>query len=312
MTVPQNGHFVVLIAGPTASGKTKLALHLAEHFGAGIINADSMQVYQGLPLLTAQPTPQERGDIPHYLFDYVGLRDDYSVGRWQNDAKEALATLAAQDRPAIIAGGTGLYFKALTEGLVDIPDIDPEIRAQIREDMGVKGAAELHRQLSACDPDLAARLPLGDRQRIARGLEVYAMTGRPLSQWQNEPTRPVLTQAAVQLCLQPDRQWLYARCDLRFDEMISAGVMREVEKALQAGRPTGSAGKILGLEELRAVLEHRMEMQDAVSQAKMMTRRYAKRQMTWFRNQMMSWNCYSEQEYYNNSDKIVQFISKNS
>ncbi len=270
-----------------------------------------MQVYRGLPLLTAQPTAAEQGNIPHYLFDYVELGDAYSVGRWQSDVKEAIAALAAQGRPAIIAGGTGLYFKALTEGLVDIPDITHEIRTQIRADMDTKGAEAMHQQLAVCDPELAARLPQGDRQRIARGLEVYAMTGRPLSHWQSEQTTPILTEAARQICLMPDRQWLYARCDQRFEAMIDAGVMAEVERVLQAGRPVGSAAKILGLEELIAVHEGQMAMQDAVSQAKMMTRRYAKRQMTWFRNQMMSWNMYSEQEYYNNFDKIVHFISKN-
>jgi tRNA dimethylallyltransferase len=311
MTISQSGHFLVLIAGPTASGKTKLALQLAARFHAGIINADSMQVYRGLPILTAQPSAEEQGDIPHYLFDYVELGDTYSVGRWKSDVKEAIATLAGQNRPAIIAGGTGLYFKALIEGLVDIPDIDPKIRAQIREDMETKGVAAMHRQLRVCDPELSARLPQGDRQRIARGLEVYAMTGRPLSDWQREPTIPVLTEAARQICLMPDRQWLYARCDQRFDAMIEAGAMAEVEQVAKAGPLVGSASKVLGLEELLAVYDGRIEMQDAVSQAKMMTRRYAKRQMTWFRNQMMSWNMYSEQEYYNNFDKIVHFISKN-
>lgn len=308
---PARQSYAILIAGPTASGKTQLALALAKRLNAGIINADSMQVYAKFPVLTAQPTREEQGDIPHYLFGHIPPTQAYSVGQWQADVAKAVEPLIHAGRPIIIVGGTGLYFMSLTRGLATIPDVKPEIRDRLREDLARQGVSGLYDRLLTCDPELAQRIHSNDAQRIIRGLEVYVTTGRALSDWQKETTKPMLQLPCVELCLMPDRNWLYQRCNARFDLMLAAGAWEEVRRASEADIIGPTAAKILGLTELSAALRGELAPDAAIHQAKMMTRRYAKRQMTWFRNQMMSWNHLKETDYYNNVDNIFSFISKN-
>jgi len=300
----------ILIAGPTASGKSALAMALAEKFSGEIVNADSMQVYHGLPLLSAIPSPEMQAAIAHHLYAHVKPNESYSVGRWLADLEMTLQGLHARGRRPIIIGGTGLYFRAAEAGLVDLPDIPAEIRAELDQDLAGSGLSGLYARLQELDPELAARLHPHDRQRIMRGLEVVRATGKPLSAWQKSATAPALIGEAIRLCLMPDRAWLYARCDERFDMMVSMGALEEVA-AFETAYPNGMGPRrTLGYEALSAVLAGHMALEQAIDQAKMQTRRYAKRQMTWIRNQMITWNRLSEKDYYNNMPKILSEISK--
>ena len=301
----------ILIAGPTASGKTALAIQLAQELGGAIINADSMQVYEGLPILSASPTNEERRLVPHHLFNHVNPHDQYNVGDWLAEVQSALVRIEEQGQRAIIVGGTGLYFRALTHGLVEMPEIDPAFRQMLLQEMDEKGSAALHAALSLIDQELAARVHVNDRQRIMRGLEVYRATGKALSAWQKELTAAPILKTDNRICLMPSRQWLYDRCDRRFEQMIEANVLDEVSAF--RSRPesaTGASAKTLGLAELGAYLDGESTLEAALERAKMQTRRYAKRQMTWYRNQMIAWECISEQYYYHNIDKIFSIISK--
>src|SRR5262245_60210329 len=204
----------VLIAGPTASGKSAAALALAERIGGTVINADSMQVYRELPILTAHPAPDERARVPHRLSGTIAAAEAYSVGRWLNDAKAAIAAAAAEGRVPILAGGTGLYFKALQEGLAPVPDVPPEIRSFWRDRAATLGAAALHRELDARDPAMAALTPPTDSQRIVRALEVTDATSISLAEWQGAAAASVLaTEGVVKLVIAPERAPLYAAID---------------------------------------------------------------------------------------------------
>ena len=302
----------ILIAGPTASGKSALAMRLAKHVDGCIINADSMQVYGVLRALTARPDAEEEAQAPHRLYGHIDPSADYSVGQWQSEALQAMETAQQAGQRPIVVGGTGLYFKSLTEGLTDIPDIDPQLRSFWRARLAAEGAAALHAELATVDEDLAARLEKNDGQRISRGLEVFHATGTPLSHWQAvKPVPPV--SAAHKILLMPARDWLYARCDARFEQMMTQSALDEVralrEMQLAADRPVMKA---LGVAEIMAFLDEAHDRDTAIAMAQQATRRYAKRQMTWFRNQMTQWQSFSEQEYNQEYDKIFSFISKNS
>jgi tRNA dimethylallyltransferase len=282
---------VVLIAGPTASGKSAVALAVAERLGGTVINADSMQVYRDLRILTARPSPEETGRVPHLLYGHVDAAVNYSAGRWVEDVMAALSAVQAAGGLPVIVGGTGLYFKALTQGLSDIPAVPEAVRAAVRADAEGVASADLHARLAACDPETAARLNPSDRQRLLRALEVLAATGRPLAAWQDEPRRPKLDAAStLGVFLAPERAWLTARIDARFDAMIAAGALDEVA-ALKARHldPALPAMRAHGVPGLIAHLDGEVALEEAVRRGKADTRAYAKRQVTWFRHQMPGW-----------------------
>jgi len=279
---------IILIAGPTASGKSALALELAAKLGGVIINADSMQVYRDLRIITARPTPDEEKRVPHRLYGHVDAAENYSVGRWFGEAAAALADTFGQGRPAIMTGGTGLYFSTLTRGIAAVPPVPAEIRRVVRNRLTTEGVAALHQELSKRDPATAARLKPGDRARITRALEVVLATGRSLAQWHedNMPARLDLA-AAAKVFLMPNRDELGLRIDARFDAMMSAGALEEVRAfAARNLDPNLPAMKAHGVPWLIRHLKGEIAMAEAVAQAKRDTRRYTKRQATWFRNQL--------------------------
>ncbi len=300
----------ILIAGPTASGKSALALALAEKLNGCIINADSMQVYDTLDVLTARPPSEDLRRAPHHLYGHVPVTAPYSVGQWQAAAMAEINAAQARGERPIVVGGTGLYFKSLTDGLVDIPDIPDAVRVALRARLEADGLAALYEELQKVDAALAARIPAADKQRILRGLEVHQATGRALSDWQKQtPTAPLA--AYNGLLLMPERAWLYQRCDSRFEAMLAAGAIGEVEHLWALNPPSdATAMKALGVSEIIAMLTGEIDRETAIAQAQQATRRYAKRQMTWFRNQMADWQSFNEQDYENNFSKIFSFISK--
>jgi len=282
---------LVLIAGPTASGKSALALQVAEATGGVIVNADSMQVYRDLRLLTARPSPEEEARCPHRLYGHVDAAENYSAGRWLAEAQAMLAAIAGEGRTAIVVGGTGLYFKLATEGIAAIPPIPEDIRTAIRARIAEVGAPTLHAELAQSDPASAARLHPGDRSRIVRAIEVLEATGRPLSVWQQENEPPLIDPArARKVFVAPDRDVLRARIERRFDAMLEGGALEEV-RALGARNldPNLPAMKAHGVPWLIRHLRGDMSLEAAAEEAKADTRRYAKRQFTWFRNQLPDW-----------------------
>jgi len=282
---------VVLIAGPTASGKSALALRLAERIGGAVINADSMQVYGDLAVITARPSPAEQSRVPHLLYGHVDAAVNYSVGQYVADARAALAEVARSGRVAIFTGGTGLYFKALTAGLAAVPPIPADIRAGVRARLAQDGAAALHAELQRRDPAAAARLNPNDRTRVARALEVVAATGRSLTDWQREGLPALIDSArAVRIFVAPDRAELYGRIDARFAAMLAAGALDEV-RSLAARRldPLLPAMKAHGVPWLIRHLAGEIPLAEAADKARQDTRHYAKRQFTWFRHQLGDW-----------------------
>ena len=279
----------VLIAGPTGSGKSALALAVSERIGGIILNADSMQIYRDLRVITARPTQEDEARVPHTLYGYVDAAERYTVGRWLDDAKAALN--AEPDRPVIIVGGTGLYFKLLTSGIAAVPPIAPEIRARLLSRLRDEGAPALHAELSRRDALSAARLSPNDRSRVLRALEVVEATGRTLPEWRQRNAAPVLDpRDAVATFLAPERDVLGARIDARFDAMLAAGALEEVRELAKRGLdPSLPAMKAHGVPWLMRHLRGEISLDDAAAQAKAETRSYAKRQFTWFRNQMPDW-----------------------
>jgi len=281
----------ILIAGPTASGKSALALALAEKIGGTIVNADSMQVYRDLRVITARPTPAEEARVPHRLYGHVDAGENYSVGRWCRDVGTVLAEIERQGRVAILVGGTGLYFKVLTTGLAAVPPIPAEIRGQVRARMASEGAAALHGELASLDPITAQRLMVNDRSRIARALEVVLATGRSLSDWHRDGMPALVDSArAAKIFLTCERKQLVARIEARFAAMLKAGALDEV-RVLAARQldPLLPAMKAHGVPWLIRHLHGEISLDQAAAGAIMDTRRYAKRQLTWFRNQMTDW-----------------------
>jgi tRNA dimethylallyltransferase len=280
---------VVLIAGPTASGKSRLAMELAERIGGVVVNADSMQVYCEPRVLTARPNDADMARVPHLLYGHVSVRDLYSVGRYQSDAADALARARAMDRIPIFTGGTGMYFSALTEGLASIPPIPAAIRERARAKLEEIGVAALHAELAARDPETAMQLRLTDPQRVLRAYEVFEATGRSLARWQKETGKPVLDRLQLRkFVVDIPRPELRARIETRFRAMLSEGALEEAA-ALEGLDPSLPAAKILGLRELWSLRRGELSETEAVTLAVTATRQFAKRQMTWFRNRMKDW-----------------------
>ena len=279
---------IILIAGPTASGKSALALALAEKLGAEIVNADSMQVYRDLRIITARPSVEEEQRVPHRLYGHVDAAENFSVGRWCEEAAAALAAAGRAARGAVVVGGTGLYFKALTRGIAAVPPIPADIREQVRARLASDGVAALYAELKERDVVAAAQLRPGDRARITRALEVVLATGRSLLDWHEDNKPPGLdAAAAAKIFLAPDRDELSRRINARFDSMMTAGALEEVR--LLAARnlnPNLPAMKAHGVPWLVRHLNGEIALEQAVEEAKRDTRRYTKRQATWFRNQL--------------------------
>src|SRR3982075_4444449 len=278
----------VVIAGPTASGKSALALQLAQMRDAVIINADSMQVYRDLRIITARPTPKEEAAVPHRLYGHVDAAVNFSAGSWVADAAVALAEVRAQNRLPIFVGGSGLYFKALTRGLSAVPPIPVDIREGVRARLERDGVEALHAALARRDPASAERLKPRDRTRIARALEVVEATGRSLTDWHRGGLPPLLPPGTFgALFVGPARDELYARIDARFAGMLNAGALEEVAH-LAARRldPLLPAMKAHGVPALLRHLKGEITLEEAAAMGRGETRDYAKRQFTWFRHQL--------------------------
>jgi tRNA dimethylallyltransferase len=278
----------ILIAGPTASGKSALALRLAQRLGGVIINADSMQIYRDLRMLTARPTQPDEARVPHLIFGSIDGATNFSVGQYLAAARQALDAARVAGGIPIFTGGTGLYFKALLHGLSDIPAIPASIRAQVREDAAGLSPPELHARLAACDPQSAARLRPSDPQRILRALEVFAATGQSLSSFQGTRAKPLLeAQQCLCLFIAPPRAALHTAIDRRFDEMLAAGALDEVDALRQRNLdPALPIMRAHGVPHLIAHLQGRMSLEEAARLGKRDTRAYVKRQFTFARHQL--------------------------
>ena len=288
----------ILIAGPTASGKSAVALALAEKLGGTIVNADSMQVYRDLRVITARPAPEEEARVPHRLYGHVDAAVNYSTGQWLRDVTVVLDELKSEGRMAILVGGTGLYFKALTSGLAAVPPIPVDIRAQVRGRLLSEGVGRLYAELLERDPATAHRLMPNDRSRISRALEVKLATGRSLTDWHREGLPALIDpNRAAKIFLTRERNALVARIETRFAAMLKAGALDEV-RALERRQldPLLPAMKAHGVPWLIRHLKGEISIDEAAAGAVMDTRRYAKRQVTWFRNQMAGWTAVNPEE----------------
>lgn len=280
---------VIFIAGPTASGKSAAALSLVRRIDAEIVNADAIQVYRDLAVLSARPSTQDMKSAPHHLFGHVDSADRYSAGRWARDAAGEIKKILAKGRRAIVVGGTGLYFRALEEGLSPIPDVPDEIRELARSRLNEIGAAAFRDEVIRRDPAMA-RLTANDAQRLIRAWEVHEATGERLSDLQNAPRQPLIDSPAARILVEPPRDVLYGNCERRFDEMMRHGALEEARALAERGLdPSLPVMKALGAAELMAHLGGAMTLEDAIALAKQNTRRFAKRQLTWFRNQAADW-----------------------
>jgi tRNA dimethylallyltransferase len=309
LTVRRTGP--ILIAGPTASGKTALALALAERLGGPVVNADAMQVYRELRLLTARPSPEEEAVAPHRLYGHVPAARGYSVAAWLADVAPVLAEARAAGRTPIVVGGTGLYFEALTRGLAMVPEIPDEIRERWRRQAACLGPAGLLERLSERDPVMAGRLEDGDPQRLVRALEVIEATGRSLAAWQAD-TPPALVDPAdaAKLVLAPDRAWLHGRIEARLSAMLAAGALEEAAAFARLGLdPALPAGRAIGVAPLAAAARAETSLEDAARRAVVDTRRYAKRQETWFRNRMADWPRFDPRNIRQACDAILKDVS---
>jgi tRNA dimethylallyltransferase len=280
----------IVIAGATASGKSALALDLAAEVGGIVINADSMQIYRDLPILTAQPDAASMAAVPHRLYGILPLDDPATAARWAELAAREIQTAWEAGRPPFLVGGTGLYLKALLEGFAPIPEIDPSHRAEAQALLAELGASGLHARLQTQDPETAAKLRPSDSQRLMRAWEVLNATGKPLAWWQKQPSTPPLPVAALSFVTTPARERLYAACDDRLITMVAKGAVQEVAAARQAypAADQDQAGfKALGFRELARHLDGELSLEDAVAAAQQATRNYAKRQGTWFRRQLL-------------------------
>ena len=276
---------VLLIAGPTASGKSALAIAQAQARGGVIINADSMQVYKELRIITARPSVEEETLVPHRLFGHVIGADDYSTAAWLAEAESEIQVCWDGGQLPIICGGTGLYFTALEQGLAKLPAIEPAIREKWRNFDG-----DLHAELEMRHAQSAARLNAADRQRLIRSLEVFESTGKPLIEWQKQAQNESILQGAniERVFMNVQREELYIRAEARFDQMLEQGALNEVD-ALPKLDPTQPLMKAIGVPELLAHLKGDITLDEAKIKAKTATRNFIKRQMTWFRGQMKAW-----------------------
>ncbi|MGE0576235.1 tRNA (adenosine(37)-N6)-dimethylallyltransferase MiaA [Reyranella sp.] len=278
---------VIVITGPTASGKSALALALAERRGGTVINADAMQTYDAFPILTAQPTAEERARVPHALYGVLPLSEALSAARWRALADVAIERCLAERRTPVLCGGSGLYLRTLMQGIAAIPEAPAALREQANADWQVLGADAFRARLAVHDPAVVARLKPGDRQRHVRAWEVWLATGRPISIWQAEQSRPPAPWRFVTIVLAPERAWLRERIAMRFDAMLAGGVLAEARAVFdRSPDPRWPGLKAHGAPELFRHFRGELSLDDARRIAIDHTRQYAKRQMTWIRHQM--------------------------
>lgn len=303
---------VVVICGPTASGKSAAALAVAEKFRGTIVNADSMQVYAELRLLTARPSPEEEARVPHKLFGTVPAAERHSVGRWLAEATGAIANARANRRLPIVVGGTGLYIKALTEGLSPVPEIPDSVRTDARARHAELGPEGFRQELARLDAEAAETLPAGDTTRLIRAWEVATATGRTLADWQRE-SKPVPPIAGpfLTFALMPPRNLLYDAIDARFQRMVDHGALAEAAALVALGLdPDLPAMKALGVAELRAFMLGESSLEAAIAAAQKATRNFAKRQFTWFRHQISGALVLAEQYSQSHDEKIFAIIRR--
>ena len=290
------GNSVVFIAGPTAAGKSAAAMTLASRIGGEIVNADAMQVYRDLRIVTARPSPQDEAAVPHHLYGALDGAERCSAGRWARMAVQTINGVAARGRTAILVGGTGLYFRALEEGLSPIPEAPEEIRARASARRSAIGPHAFREEVLARDPAMA-RLPEGDVQRLLRAWEVFEATGKPLSHFQSLPRAPLIDGPIRKAVIAPPREALYARCEARAQAMLEEGAIEEVrallERRLNENVPVMKA---LGVPEIAALLRGEKTRGETLEALQQNTRRFAKRQLTWFRNQAKDWSRYDGAE----------------
>ncbi len=278
---------VVVVAGPTGSGKSALALAIAERFRGAVVNADSMQVYRELAVLTARPDADALGRAPHHLYGAIPAAERCSAGRWRAMAVDAIEASRAEGRLPVVVGGTGLYLEALMRGLAAVPAVPESVRRAVSVRLDREGVAAAHAALARADPESAARVPPSDPQRIARALEVWEATGRSLSDWQRDGQEASGGFRFLTILIDPPRAALYAACDVRYTGMIARGGVNEVRRLAGLGLdPSLPAMKALGVRELLAFLDGRASLAEACAAGQKATRNYAKRQMTWFRNRL--------------------------
>jgi tRNA dimethylallyltransferase len=296
----------VLIAGPTASGKSQAALALAQAIGGAVINADSMQVYRELRVLSARPGKAEEDSAPHLLYGHVSAFARYSAGRYAADSAAALAEAQRRGLLPIFTGGTGLYFSVLTDGLADIPPVPAEVRESARKKLANIGVNALYAELVCRDPETAARLRPSDPQRVLRAWEVMEATGKPLARWQKETGTPVLAgMRLAKFVVDLPRPRLRECIETRFRAMLEAGALEEAE-TLRGLDPSLPAAKTLGLRELLALGEGKLGREEAIAAAVTATRQFAKRQTTWLRHRMTDWKWIAPE-----SDNIITLLRQN-
>jgi tRNA dimethylallyltransferase len=307
MTNPVEAKPVALIAGPTASGKTALALSLAARRDVTVINADSAQVYAHLPVLSAQPTATEMARCPHRLFGYLDGAEACSAARWATDAKAAIAEAHEGGRLPVLVGGTGLYLRTLLEGIAPIPEIDPQVRAVVR----AMATADAWAALEGEDPVMAAALNSRDDSRIKRALEVMRSTGKSIADWRTAKVGGISGEVSLHpLILLPPRDWLHRRCNVRFEAMMAGGAVEEVEALLSKAFPADAPVlRAIGVPEVAAMLAGEIDEAEAIARGQAATRQYAKRQYTWFRNQPPpDWPRWEGVVYDSDMDKIERLF----
>ncbi len=276
---------LLAIVGPTASGKTQLGIALARALGGEILSADSQQIYRGMEIGTAKPTAEERAAVPHHLLDLAEPAELLSAGAWAREAERAIAEVAARGALPIIVGGTGLWLRALLHGLVELPEVDRALRVQLMEEGARLGSQALHTRLAAFDPKAAATIEPANLQRVVRALEILEQTGEgPSAHWERHRFRPARYQARL-LGLSPPRELLYARIDARAAAMFREGLLEEARLLMERYPGAPALERAIGYREARAVLEGEMSIEKAIESTAMATRRYAKRQLTWFRRE---------------------------
>lgn len=280
---------VWIIAGPTASGKSDLAVDLALQHNGVIINADSMQIYEETPIITAQPPIREQRNIPHYLYGFHPITAHYSAAEWAQDAAREIDIAHQEGKQPILVGGSGLYLKALTEGFSPMPDVPPSVRKHVADLYDMLGPAGFHDTLKKIDPVIAARLHATDRQRCIRAREIYEVSGEPLSHWQSRPKTRIAPHLTFKsLVLLPERAWLHERINRRFVAMTKNGALDEAAHINRMNIKTPTTGThAVGLQPLRDYCEHFLTLDEAIDQGQTLTRQYAKRQYTWFRGQKL-------------------------
>lgn len=303
-------HRAILIAGPTASGKSAVASRLASAFNGVVVNADSMQVYRELRILTARPSPEEESQCPHRLYGHRSAAQTYSTGTWAREAAGVIADAERSGRLPVFVGGTGLYFRAVLQGLSPVPAIPSSIRTRWRGEARKRSAAGLHAELRRVDPVMAERLGPTDPQRIVRALEVIEATGRSLAEWQSVPGQPLIEEAdTMRIVVDMDRARLYERCNQRTDRMMEAGALEEARALIALGLDGAlPAMRALGVRPLMEHVRGEVPLADAVERVKTETRHYAKRQLSWLRSNMIAWNWFCAKQSESLEDRIFSFI----